>query len=113
MVGLGPAVTPLLSICIPTHDGRAAALAVALDSVLDQLAPHAAAVEIVVCDNASQDATAAVVGERAARHRGTLAYHRNATNLGFARNIVRAAELAEGVFVWLLGSDDVLAPGGP
>lgn len=112
MVGLAVAVTPLLSICIPTHHGRAAALAVALDSVLAQLPADGAEVEIVVCDNASQDATAEVVGERAARHPAMLTYHRNATDIGFAHNIVRAAELASGRYCWLLGSDDALAPGG-
>jgi glycosyltransferase involved in cell wall biosynthesis len=107
-------VTPLLSICIPTHHGRAATLAVALDCVLAQLPSGAAAgdVEIVVCDNASQDATAEIAGERAARHPAALRYHRNPTDIGFARNIVRAAELAGGRFCWLLGSDDALAPGG-
>ena len=112
MVGLAVAVTPLLCICIPTHHGRAAALAVALDSVLEQLPAQPADVEIVVCDNASQDATADVVGQRAARHPATLSYHRNETNIGFAHNIVRAAELASGRYCWLLGSDDALAPGG-
>ena len=111
MVGLAVAVTPLLSICIPTHHGRAAALAVALDSVLEQLPRDGGEVEIVVCDNASQADTADVVAERRARHRETLSYHRNETNIGFAHNIVRAAELACGRFCWLLGSDDALAPG--
>jgi len=112
MVGLAVAVTPLLSICIPTHHGRAAALAVALDSVLEQLPSEGGEVEIVVCDNASQDATADVVIERRARHPDVLSYHRNETDIGFARNIVRAAQLAGGRFCWLLGSDDALAPGG-
>ena len=112
MVGLASAVTPLLSICIPTHHGRSAALAVALDSVLAQLPDDAREVEIIVCDNASQDATADVVHERRARHPALVHYHRNDTNIGFARNIVRAAELASGRFCWLLGSDDALAAGG-
>jgi len=112
MVGLAVAVTPLLSICIPTHHGRAAALAVALDSVLEQLPDRLGEVEILVCDNASADATADVVGERIQRHPATLTYHRNAENIGFARNIVRAAELAHGHYCWLLGSDDALAAGG-
>jgi len=112
MVGLAVAVTPLLSICIPTHHGRAAALAVALDSVLEQLAADDGEVEIVVCDNASQDATADIVGDRRARHPNVVSYHRNDTNIGFAHNIVRAVQLASGRFCWLLGSDDALAPGG-
>jgi glycosyltransferase involved in cell wall biosynthesis len=112
MVGLAVAVTPLLSICIPTHHGRAAALAVALDSVLEQLPADNGEVEIVVCDNASEDATADIVDERRARHPAVITYHRNDTNIGFARNIVLAATLATGRFCWLLGSDDALAPGG-
>lgn len=105
-------MTPLLSICIPTHHGRAEALGVALDSVLSQLPAPGDEVEIVVCDNASEDATAEVVQARSGRHPGVLAYHRNETNIGFARNIVRAAELGAGRYCWLLGSDDALASGG-
>jgi glycosyltransferase involved in cell wall biosynthesis len=112
MVGLVVVTSPLLSICIPTHDGRAAALAVALDSILGQAADAGGEVEIVVCDNASVDGTADLVEQRRRQRTGMLVYHRNEENIGFAGNIVRATELAHGRFLWLLGSDDALAPGG-
>lgn len=105
-------MAPLLSICIPTHHGRAATLAVALDSVLGQLPEPPGDVEIVVCDNASADGTGDLVAERTRRHEDALRYHRNDENVGFARNIVLAAERARGRYCWLLGSDDALAPGG-
>jgi hypothetical protein len=37
-------------------------------------------------------------------------YGRNASNLGMARNILKAAGMADGEFVWLLGDDDLLMP---
>lgn len=105
-------MAPLLSICIPTHHGRAATLATALDSVLRQLPEPRSDIEIVVCDNASADGTADIVAERSRHHPDTLSYHRHRENVGFARNLIAAAERAKGRHFWLLGSDDAIAPGG-
>lgn len=98
----------LLSICIPTHQGRRDNVREAVDSVLVQLTPEMKArVEVCVSDNASQDGT-----EEAIRGYGdAVRYNRNEVNLGFARNLQRLVEMASGEFCWFLGSDDWMEPG--
>jgi glycosyltransferase involved in cell wall biosynthesis len=104
--------SPLLSICLPTHDGRAATLAHALDSVLGQLGPETAGlVEVCVSDNASVDGTADLVRHAADRHPNVISYRRNELDLGGPRNLFLAVEMARGRWCWLLSSDDALAPG--
>lgn len=107
----GPA--PRLSICIPTHQGRAGALERAIDSILAQVGPGIAeGVEICISDNGSQDATRTLVAERMRRHPGVLSYHRFEVNQGFTANLLQSVERARGEFCWLFSSDDALAPGG-
>lgn len=103
---------PELSICIPTHHGRAAELAVALDAILADLGPSLdGRVEVCISDNASRDGTEAMVRERQERAPGVIAYRRNAINLGVGPNFLAAVDLARGQWIWLLGSDDALEPG--
>lgn len=99
-------MTPRLSICIPTYN-RAQFLAETLASVADQIDPR---VEVVVSDNASTDDTREVV-ERFREALPQLVYWRSATNRGFSPNFMRAVELGTGEYRWLLGSDDLIAPG--
>jgi len=102
----------LLSVCIPTHTGRAAFVAQALDSVLSQLEGELAdRVEVCISDNASTDATAEVVEDYGRRFPGVIAYHRNERDIGLVPNLVAVVERARGTFCWLLGSDDTLEPG--
>lgn len=95
-----------LSVCIPTYN-REAFLADTLESVIAQATDE---VEIVVSDNASEDDTEGLVArfkERFAR----ITYHRAEANQGADRNYLKAVELAQGDYCWLLGSDDRIAPG--
>jgi abequosyltransferase len=102
----------LLSICIPTHHGRAHALRRALDSVVNQLTEDVAdEVEVCVTDNASQDGTEQVVAETQKRA-DHVVYHRNARDLGLVPNLFKSIEMASGTFCWLLGSDDEIVEGG-
>jgi len=101
----------LLAVCIPTHDGRAGGLR----HVLDSIAPEIVAderVEVCVSDNASMDETAQVVEAFGERIDGRLRYRRFPENRGFTANLLSAVELAEARWCWLLGSDDLVAPGG-
>ena len=101
---------PLLSICLPTFN-RAALLDVCLASVLPQASAHSPAVECVVSDNASSDATQEILAKYQ-RQFPFLRVSRNATNIGIIGNITKiAAELATGDFTWLIGDDDVLTAG--
>ena len=102
-----------LSICIPTHDGRVAPLREAIDGILAQIA-HGVPGEVEVCvsDNASEDGTADMMREYAARHPGRFVYRRNETNLRFLKNLLQVFSLASGDYCWLLSSDDQIAAGG-
>ncbi len=59
-------------------------------------------------DNASDDKTEDVVC--AAQQHLEIQYHKNESNIGVARNILKVVEMADGEFVWLLGDDDLLMP---
>jgi glycosyltransferase involved in cell wall biosynthesis len=102
-----------LSVCIPTHQGRVGELRTAIASVVDQLpASLADQVEICVSDNASSDGTEELVARLAAAAPIAILYRRSERDLGFGPNALRSVELANGKWCWLLGSDDVVAPGG-
>jgi glycosyltransferase involved in cell wall biosynthesis len=93
----------LLTIAVPTYNGERT-IDRCLASVLPQLR---GGVELLVCDNASTDATATVVGGLAGGE-PRLRYIRNDENVGFDRNIDLCLQRAHGEFVWLLGDDDIL-----
>lgn len=102
---------PTLSICIPTHDGRAAKLTDALATVVRELEGLEDRVEIVVSDNGSRDATQEVVERYRATLGTALVSHRFEDNVGFSRNLQQIVQVANGRFCWLLGSDDALGEG--
>lgn len=58
-----------------------------------------------VLDNCSTDDTAAVV-RRFMAHWPTLRYHKNKFNIGGNGNILRAAELSDSEYLWIIGDDD-------
>jgi len=98
-----------LSICIPTYN-RAEYLPELLDSILAQTG-HGCEVEVAISDNASTDDTSAVAERYRARF-AHFTYHRAEANQGADRNFLKVVEIASGDFCWLMGSDDVLEPGG-
>jgi len=101
---------PRLSLCIPTWN-RGRFLKDALESGLREAASQPpGAVEVIVCDNASSDETQAVIASIHAAHPELRAF-RNDENIGFDRNYLRCVEEARGVFVWVMGDDDIWLPG--
>lgn len=98
-----------LSICIPTYN-RGAFIGRLLESIATQ-AGYGCELEVVVSDNASDDDTAMVV-EQYRRRLPSLVYHLEATNVGADRNYLKAVALASGDYCWLMGSDDLVEPGG-
>jgi glycosyltransferase involved in cell wall biosynthesis len=100
-----PEPTPRVSIGVPVYNG-ARYLAVALDALLAQTYED---FEIVICDNASTDATEEISREYAARD-GRVRYHRNPGNIGAARNFVRVFELARGEYFRWASADDLSGP---
>jgi len=99
-----------LSICIPTHHGRARTLTETLDSVARQADTVPGwTLEVCVSDNASRDGTEGVVRAFERDSGVRVAYRRNERDLGLGRNMFGALRLASGRWCWPIGSDDHLA----
>jgi glycosyltransferase involved in cell wall biosynthesis len=96
---------PLLSIGLPVYNGERF-LPQAIQSVLDQSFTD---YELLILDNASTDRTPEIAKEHAARDR-RIRYHRNARNVGAARNFNLAFELTSGRYFKWAAHDDVLDP---
>ena len=97
----------LLSICIPTHEGRRRKL----ERLLLQLLPQLEAddrIEVCISDNASRDGTADLVAGVLEGIGARARYQRHPENLGFTANLLSSVELATGRWCWFLGSDDVV-----
>jgi len=102
---------PLLSVCIPTHHGRADTLSVLIEDLIEQARRLPNLVEVCVSDNASNDGTAELVADLAARASCPVRYRRLPRDLGLTANLLSAIELARGTYCWLMGSDDLLEKG--
>lgn len=98
-----------LSICIPTYN-RAEFLGALFDSILSQR-DYGCQLEVVVSDNASTDNTSEIIELYKGRFEN-LVYYRHEANRGADRNFLKVVDLATGDYCWLMGSDDVLEPGG-
>lgn len=96
---------PLVSVGVPVYNG-AATIARALDSLLAQDLQD---MEVIVCDNASSDATREICAEYAARD-PRITLYRNDRNLGLAGNFNRTFELARGRYFKWATHDDWHAP---
>jgi hypothetical protein len=98
---------PLVSIGFPVYNGEQRPwMREALDSLLAQTYDN---LEIVICDNASTDGTAAVCAEYVVRDK-RVRYHRNATNIGMIPNFNRVFELSTGEYFMWAASDDARPP---
>jgi len=93
---------PLVSIVMPVFNGERF-LREALDSLLTQTFSD---FELLIGDNASTDATAAICLEYASKD-SRIIYHRHTENLGAFRNAEWLYREAKGEFVMLVGDDDV------
>ena len=99
---------PLLTLAIPTFN-RSPFLTELLNCLLPQFTGEQRA-ELIVSDNASTDDTEAVVASYAGRGLA-VRYIRNAENIGADRNFLQCLDLASGKYVWVMGHDDLVAPG--
>ena len=93
--------TPLVSIGLPVYNGKKY-LVQALDALLAQDLED---FELIISDNASEDATGEIAKAYAARD-GRIRYYRNERNLGLARNFNRAFELSRGKYFKWTAHDD-------
>jgi len=99
---------PLLTCAITTYN-RVLWLKHSLPRLIETARPFGHAAQIVVCDNASMDATADLV----ARFSGTPNFKavRNPVNVGMLGNLGVTARASDGSFIWLLGDDDIVLDG--
>lgn len=96
---------PKVSIGLPVYNGQNY-LAQAIDSILAQSFTD---FELIICDNASTDATESICrGYAAADPR--VRYHRNPQNLGAAPNFNLCVDLADGLYFKWAAHDDILTP---
>lgn len=99
---------PLLSICIPTYN-RLPYLRELIESLLPQIdAQPENTIELVVSDNVSTDGTATFC---ASVVRSYFRHWVNEQNIGGDRNFLKCIREARGVYVWLVGDDDLVSPG--
>ncbi|WP_206618967.1 MULTISPECIES: glycosyltransferase family 2 protein [unclassified Mesorhizobium] len=106
--GRRPKPMPTISICIPTYN-RSSMLAELLDSIIAQALEDE--IEVVVSDDASPDNTVAV----AEGYKGRIKHYTllsQPKNLGVDGNFLAVVEAAKGDYIWLMGDDDHLEPGG-
>jgi glycosyltransferase involved in cell wall biosynthesis len=92
---------PLVSVGLPVYNGERY-LAQALDAILAQDLED---FEVVVSDNASEDATGEIVKAHAASD-PRIRYHRNDRNVGLTRNFNRVFELSRGKYFKWTAHDD-------
>lgn len=90
------------SVLIPTYN-MAGTIEDTARSALNQTYQN---FEIIVQDNDSQDNTRAII-ESLADPR--IKYFKNATNLGYAKNLIAGAENCHGDILYFLGADDILS----
>lgn len=97
--------SPKVSIGIPVYNGDDF-LAEAITSVLAQTFTD---FELIICDNASTDGTAAICHEFAAKD-DRIVYFRQPENLGASANFAKTFELSRGTYFRWHGHDDCIAP---
>lgn len=96
---------PPITIGLPVYN-REKYLPTALDSLLNQTLGD---FELVICDNASTDATETIAREYAERDK-RVRFYRNDVNIGANRNFNRVFHLSRGKYLKWSTSDDYWAP---
>lgn len=96
---------PLVSIGLPVHNGEKY-LAETIEALLGQTYRN---IEVIICDNASTDATEAICRKYAAQD-PRIRYFRNQRNLGAARNYNLTMEYARGEYFKWAAHDDLCMP---
>lgn len=94
---------PLVSVCIPTYN-RAQMLKECVESILLQTLSD---FELIIIDNASEDATESVVKSFCDKR---IVYVRNNHNIGLTGNWIRCLTLAQCEYITVFPDDDVMLP---
>jgi len=100
-----------LSICIPTYN-REKYLNELLESVYSQLEESTTdLVQVCISDNASTDNTDSMIKRWQTDTKLNIVYSKNKINIGPDLNYLKSVSIADGVYCWLMGSDDKIKEG--
>lgn len=106
---------PLLTIAIPTYN-RASYLELCLLKIHEELVSLPRdmrnLVKVYVSNNASTDDTNIITSNFELKEAGAIEFVHNKENIGAERNVVQCYESSTTPYVWILGDDDVILPGG-
>lgn len=94
--------TSKVSIAMATYNGETFIKA-QLDSILAQSFSE---YELIVCDDGSADKTVCILEEYASKD-SRVKIIKNETNLGYARNFMKAVSLCSGDYIFLADQDDI------
>jgi len=98
----------ILSICIPTYN-RANNLREAIESIFSNISiENENKIEICISDNCSTDDTSKVLRDLQSKSKVKFVFSQNKTNLGADLNYLNVVNLANGIYCWFLGSDDLM-----
>ncbi len=92
---------PKLSFCIPTYNRGQRVF----ECVTHILKHPSKEIEVVVCDNNSPDNTKEILKKIKDKR---FKYHKNKTNLGFSKNLIKVLKKAKGEFLFLLSDEDLV-----
>lgn len=105
----------MLTISIPTYN-RAKYLDLCLQRISEEIDSlnevQRKLIEVHVSDNGSTDDTPIVVSRYQERFGKKFEAVRTSDNMGMDFNFARCYELAKTPYVWLVGDDDIILPGG-
>ncbi|MEH6347738.1 MAG: glycosyltransferase [Bermanella sp.] len=103
---------PMLTICIPSYN-RVSQVLKCVGALIDQ--SEGFDINLIVLDNKSNqnylEEFNKVPAFQGALSSGLLRVIRNATNIGMSANFLRAFEVAESTWLWMLSDDDDILPG--
>ncbi len=99
----------LISIAIPTLN-REGLLKFTVDNFIPQIIPLQDKVELVICNNASDDNTSDYLTELVSRHH-FIEVHNCPDRVDLGSNFKRAVSFSHGKYVILWGDDDIPMPG--
>jgi glycosyltransferase involved in cell wall biosynthesis len=99
--------SPLVSIVLVTYN-QERFIGAALDSILSQDYPN---FEIIVCDDASRDATPSILREYERKHPGKVILNVQPKNLGLTANTLSGIPFIRGKYVVWFAGDDLFLPG--
>lgn len=106
---------PLLTIAIPTFN-RSSCLSLCLKRIYEEITylseEKRCLINVYVSDNASSDDTSNIISRYQGLLAGIFKSVCNSENLGPDRNIAQCYDSAATPYVWIVGDDDVILPGG-